>query len=830
MSPVPLCKRGARWRKLSNRIEIKDITVIKNYIKTAWRNLMHNKSYATLNVVGLAVGVAACLLIFLIIKYETSFDTFHAKKDHTYRVMSVQYNPDGIDYESGVPFPTGASLRLDFPQLKQVASIIKADGTLLSFNDDKTNSIKKFKEDDTYYTEPQFFNVFDFTWLAGDKKTALNDPNTVVLTQTEANKFFGDWKNAIGKTIKLQNKTDLKVTGILNDPPINTDFPLKVVVSYASLKVKGSDYYENINNWTSVYGEHYCFIVMPDNQNIAQFNKQLGGFFKKHVPPGTIKGGMQLQALSDLHYNADVGKYTEGEFSHEKIDAIALIGVFLLVIACVNFINLATAQAVNRSKEVGIRKVLGSTREQLVFQYISETFIITLAAIIIGIAVAFVALPYFNKLLDIQLSTGFLINPQVILFIIVLLIAVTFLAGFYPAMILSGFNPIAALKNKIAASSTSGVSLRRALVVMQFCIAQVLIIGTLVIISQMNYFKNMSLGFAKDAIINVSMPSDSVSLTRINTLHDELLQQPGVKDVSYSFASPSDNSNWNSNFTYDNAAKPANFQANMKWADPEYFKLYGLKMAAGRIYIKTDTIHEIVVNEMLLKKLGVLNPNDAINKSITVQGKKALIVGVVKDFNVTSLKKQIPPVIMACYKDVYQVINVKVQPADMKQTLSSIERIWSGTFPDYVYEYKFLDKKIADFYKSEDQLSQLYKIFAGIAIFISCLGLYGLISFMALQRIKEVGIRKTLGASISSIVYLFSKEFTVLILVAFAISAPVGWYVMHKWLMTFTYRYPFGPGIFIVSILASVIIAWITVGYKALTAALANPIKSLRSE
>ena len=804
--------------------------MIKSYIKTAWRNLMHNKSYATLNVVGLAVGVAACLLIFLIIKFETSFDTYHTKKDHIYRVISLRFNPDGMELESGVPFPTGGGLRLDFPQLKQVASIIQANGTLLSLTDDKSNSIKKFKENDTYYTEPQFFNVFDFTWLAGDKKTALNDPNTVVLTKSEADKFFGDWKNAMGKTIKLQNKTDLKVTGILNDPPVNTDFPLKVVVSYASLKEKGSDYYDNINNWTSVYGEHYCFVVMPDNQNVAQFNKGLATFFKKHVPDGSIKGGMQLQALSDIHYNTEVGKYTQGEFSHQLIDAIALIGIFLLVIACVNFINLATAQAVNRSKEVGIRKVLGSTREQLVFQFISETFIITLVAIIIGVAVAFVALPYFNKLLDIQLSTGFLADPQVILFIVILLIAVTFLAGFYPAMILSGFDPITALKNKIKASSTSGVSLRRGLVVMQFCIAQVLIIGTLVIISQMDYFKNKSLGFAKDAIINVGMPTDSVSLTRINTLHDELLQQPGVTDVSYSFASPSDNTSWNSGFNYNNNPKQEDFQANMKWADPEYFKLYNLKMVAGRPYIKTDTINEVVVNEMMLKKLGVLNPNDAINKTMLVQGKKVQIVGVVKDFNVTSLKKQIPPVIMACYKDVYQVINIKVQPADMKQTLSSIERLWNGTFPDYVYEYKFLDAKIANFYKSEDQLSQLYKIFAGIAIFISCLGLYGLISFMAVQRIKEVGIRKTLGASVSSIVYLFSKEFTVLILVAFAISAPLGWYLTHKWLMTFTYRFPFGPGIFLISILASVIIAWLTVGYKALRAALANPVKSLRSD
>jgi putative ABC transport system permease protein len=420
--------------------------MIKNYLKTAWRNLFNNKSYATLNIVGLAVGIAACLLIFLIIKYETSFDTFHTKKDSIYRVLTVQAGPDGTEFLSGVPFPTTPSLRLDFPQLKGVASILRSGGRIYSLDVDHNSAPKKFKEDDSYYTEPQFFDVFDFSWLAGDKKTALAEPNTVVLTQTEADKFFGDWKSAMGKTIKLDNTTDLKVTGILNDPPANTDFPLKVLISYSSLKNKDSGYLSSLTNWTSIFGEYYCFVVLPNNQTESQFNNLLTGFVKKHFPPGPIRQGMQLQPLSDIHYNPEISKYTRGTFSHQLINAIGLIGIFLLVIACVNFINLATAQAANRSKEVGIRKVLGSTREQLVFQFISETFIITFIAIVIAVVVAFAALPYFNNLLDIKLSTTFLTDPAVIIFIICLLIVVTFLAGFYPAMVLSGFNPITALQ------------------------------------------------------------------------------------------------------------------------------------------------------------------------------------------------------------------------------------------------------------------------------------------------------------------------------------------------------------------------------------------------
>jgi putative ABC transport system permease protein len=808
--------------------------MIRNYIKTAWRNLLRNKSYAAINVIGLAIGIAACLLIFLIVHFETSFDNFHSKKDRIYRVVTAFSNPDGIHLSSGTPLPIAEGLRIDFPQLKDVAAIFQNDGSHYSIgNSSKGEPVKKFKEDEAYYAEPQFFNIFDFGWLAGDKKTALTDPNTVVLTQDEADKFFGDWHSAMGKIIRYENKTDLKVTGILKNTPANTDFPLKLVISYASVNVKGSDFYGNIHDWVSTFGDHSCFVVLPPNMNAGQFNQNLKTFVKKHKPADYVKDGFQLQALSDMHYNTEIGVFSNHAFSKQLIKAISLIGLFLLIIACVNFINLATAQAVNRSKEVGIRKVLGSNRNQLIFQFISETLIITVFAVVLAIGLAEIALPMLNKLLEIQLDSAFIADPVLLLFLLGVIICVTLLSGFYPAMVISGFNPIAALKNKIVSARTSGISLRRALVVLQFCIAQVLVIGTLVIIHQMDYFKNKSLGFDKDAIITVPFPGDSVNRIKLNTLHDQLLLLPGIKDVSYSFASPSDNNGWGSDFKYNNSPKQTNFSAQLKWADAEYFNLYKLQFVAGHPYSKGDTIHGYVVNETLVKKLGVANPKDAIGKYIKLwddKKKYAQIVGVVKDFNISSLKNAIQPVLMSSWKDVYQKINIKLQPTNINQTLASVEKLWSSTFPDGIYEYQFLDEKIANFYKSEDQLSQLYKIFAGIAIFISCLGLYGLVSFMAVQRTKEVGIRKTLGASVGSIVYLFSKEFTLLIIIAFGISAPIGWFFMHWWLQDYTYKISIGPGIFILAIVVSVAIAWITVGYKAIMAALANPVKSLRSE
>ncbi len=809
--------------------------MFKNYLKTAWRNLLRNKSYAVINVTGLAIGIAACLLIFLIVDYETSFDNFHTNKDRTYRVVSVSNGPDGRHLGSGVPLPLSDGLKLDFPQLKEVSDIMQNDGSHYSVGDGSNGgTVKKFKEDLAYYADPGFFRIFDFKWLAGDKKIALAEPNTIVLTRDEANKFFGDWHVAMGKVVRYENKLDLKVTGILENFPVNTDFPMKLAVSWITLVEKGGDLSGNAQDWVSAFSDRTCYIILPAGMSEKQLNADLITFAKKHIPPPYNKNtSYQLQALNDMHYNTEVGVYGNHAFSKQLIDVISLIGLFLLIIACVNFINLATAQAVNRSKEVGIRKVLGSNRYQLVVQFISETLIVTLFAVMLASVISFLTLPVLNSLLEIQLSGSFLGDPMVLLFLTGVVIGVTFLAGFYPALVLSGFNPIEALKNKIKAGRSSRISLRRVLVVTQFSIAQFLVIGTLVLIYQMNYFKNKSLGFNKDAVITVPFPGDSISRTKINAFKDQLLQQPGIKDVSASLYSPSDNSAWHSDFKFNNSPKQTDFAASLKWADAEYFRLYDIQFVAGGPYKNTDTISGYVVNETLIHKLGITDPKQVIGKHVMLwddKKKNALITGVVRDFHVNSLKNPISPVLMAPWKNVYGKLNIKIQPRNVSQTLARVEALWNKTFPDGVYEYQFLDKTVADFYKSENELSTLYKIFAGIAIFISCLGLYGLVSFMAVQRTKEVGIRKTLGASVGHIVYLFSKEFTLLIIIAFSISAPVGYYFMHKWLQDFTYRITIGPDIFILAIISSVVIAWITVGYKAVKAALTNPVKSLRSE
>ena len=803
--------------------------MLKNYFKTAWRNLLRNKSYAIINVTGLATGIAACLLIFLVVQYETSFDDFHPNKDRIYRVVSVSSGPDGVTLGSGTPMPMDEGLRLDFPELTNVGSIMLNDGSHFS-----VGPSKKFKEDLAYYADPQFFQIFDFKWLAGDKKTALAEPNTVVLTRDEARRFFGDWHTAIGKTIRYENKRDFKVTGILENTPANTDFPLKVVMSWVTLLKKGGDLSGNAIDWVNTSSDRNTYLILPAGISETKFNADLASFAKKHIPPPNNKtNSFQLQALKDMHYNTLVDIYSGHPFSKQLINVISLIGMFLVIIACANFINLATAQAVNRSKEVGIRKVLGSNRRQLVVQFISETLIVTICAVLLACAIAIIVLPMLNTLLEVDLSRRFLLNPISLLFLLGVVIGVTFLAGLYPALVLSGFDPIEALKNKIKAGRSTGISLRRILVVAQFCIAQFLVIGTLVLIYQMNYFRDKPLGFDKDFVITVPFPGDSAGRARINGLEDQLLQEAGIKDVSISLYGPADNSGWFSDFKFNNSARSVDFGASLKWADPDYFRLYEMQFLAGGPYKKTDTISGYVVNETLIHKLGITDPNLAIGKQIMLWDdpkKNVPITGVIKDFNEGSLKNAIAPVLMAPWKALYRKLNIKIQPGNMHQTLARVEDLWNKTYPEGVYEYQFLDRTIADFYKSENQLSSLFKIFAGIAIFIACLGLYGLVSFMALQRIKEVGIRKTLGASVGQIVYLFSKEFTLLIILAFVLSAPVGYFIMHQWLQDFIYRITIGPGIFILAIVSSLFVAWMAVGYKAIRAALSNPVKSLRSE
>jgi putative ABC transport system permease protein len=499
-----------------------------------------------------------------------------------------------------------------------------------------------------------------------------------------------------------------------------------------------------------------------------------------------------------------------------------------LLMACVNFVNLSTALAVTRSKEVGIRKVLGGNRSVLFWQIMGETAVIVFLGILLAMGIVYFALPYIKHIASIEEQLS-LFNMETMGALLLLGCTVTMLAGLYPSFVLSKYNPINALKNKMMSANVQGISLRRGLVVMQFAISQILIIATVVAISQMNFIRKADLGFNKESVILLSGNGDSISVARQSAFKQQLLQTPGVQSVNFSADAPSSENIWSSNFAYDH--KPdEKFQVSLKFADAEYIKTFGLQLVAGRNYTESDTVREMVINETLVKKLGVKNPSAIIGKTLRYGQQWFPIVGVVKDFKTSSLREEIKPLILLTNKEYYSLAAVKLRTTNLNKTTAAIQKVWDQHYPEYAWSSSFFDENIDEFYKQEDQLSLLYKIFAGLAIFISCLGLYGLVSFMTVQKTKEVGIRKVLGASVGSLVQLFSKEFTILIIVSFFIAVPVSWMMMHNWLSNFVYRIPLSPGIFAIAIISSILIAWISVGYKAIRAALANPVKSLRTE
>lgn len=814
--------------------------MFKNYFKVARRNLARHKGYAAINVIGLAVGIAVCLLIFIIIQYQTSFDAFHPKKDRAYRVLTASQHTENstTTFTKSVPYPMPVALKNNFPSIEAVAPVYASRNDELQVPNDNGTIVKKFREvRGLFFTEPSFFSIFNFPLLAGSYES-LKERNTVLLTKETAEKYFGNWQDAMGKTLKLQSggfmfdhSTDvLKVTGILATIPANSDFQVKLVVSM------GTSYLGTImvesNSWNESTPDFGCYILMKPNTVADNLKQQLSAYAKKVQSPEN-QDNYTIQPLADIHYDVQTGNYSNKTISRQLVNVLWLIAAFILAIACVNFINLSTAQAVNRSKEVGVRKVLGSKKIQLQMQFLVETFLIVISAVILATGVTLLTLPYINRLLELSIPFSVLGSSTILLFLLAVTLVVTVLAGFYPSIVLSRFNPLTALKSKHTAGNTKGISLRRGLVVFQFIIAQALIIGTVIIIKQMDYFMTQPLGFEKDGIVSIPFRIDSVRVSKMDYLKKQLLSMNGVQGVSFSSNTPiEDNNDTWSTLKYDHALKEADFKAITKFADEEYVPTYKLMLIAGRNLQPSKMTREFLVNEAMLKSLGIKKPDDILNKEISIWHDliKCPVVGVVKDFNDRSLRNAPAPLLIATNVTMYNQVAIKISTANITGTMQNIKTLWEQTLPDFVYEYRFLDEKIGAFYKQENQLAQLYKIFAAIAIFLSCLGLYGLAKFMAVQRIKEVGIRKVLGASTFRIVYLFTKEFIVLIAIAFVIATPLSWYYMHKWLQDYVYRITISWWVFAAGGLAALIIALTTISFQAIKAARANPVKSLRSE
>ncbi len=805
--------------------------MITNYLKIAWRNIIRERRTSLINLMGLSLGIAAALILFVIVQYEWSYDRFHKNYDRIYRIVTETKRENSSDYNPGVANPLPRALWIDMPQLKAVVPLLATGGQVDVPNKNQENPIDKYSEQ-VVFTTPDFFQLFDATWLAGNA-SALSAPNSVVLDRETATRFFGSWQQAVGQQFQLANAITLQVSAIVENAKKNSNFPYHLLVSFPTLEANPGMFDYDPDNWGSVSSSFQTYVLAGPNEDEATISQQLDGLTKKYFEDNGKNRRLHLQPLSNIHFDPRYGGLVDGQIiKRSTLTTLTLIGIFILVMAAINFINLSTAQALGKGKEIGVRKVLGGTRRGLIALSFSETFLLVLLSMVVAIGVAYVALPHVHHFSNMP-DRPPLLQGHTVVFLSLTLLVMTLLSGGYPALILSGFTPIAALRNKIHTTQLAGVPVRKGLVVVQFAIAQLLMIGTLVAVKQMAFIRNADLGFDKEALYMVQVPSDDVANPRMAVFKQQLLQLPKVRSVSLASDVPSSGNKWQSNFYFDGtgSGNEIDFPTAVKFADADYFDNYGLTWAAGQPYAASDTLKEAVINDAMRKKLGLAAAEDAIGKRIRIGGGVWMtITGVVNDFIPNSLREEVGPIIIATDKSNYYVAGIKLEQGAGKNTLAEVQQRFEQLYPEHYYQADFLDDNIAEFYEQEEKMALVYQLFAVLSLVISSIGLYGMVSFMLNQKVKEIGIRKVLGASVASIVYLFSKEFIYMVALAFCVAAPLAYYFMHGWLANFTYRIDLGVGLFLTVILSALVIAMLTIGIKAFRAAVANPVDSLRDE
>lgn len=795
--------------------------MLANYAKVALRNLRRNKVFATLSTLGLGLSIACCILIFLLVQHHMSVDRFHAKADRTVAIVTEATGEINMR-ESNVPYPMGAALRQEYAFLEKAAMVSSRQNSLVTLTEPGKAPVK-FKEMETRaFAEPELFDIFDFPLVSGSFE-AFKQPNTVLLTEKIARKYYGT-TDALGKSIRVNNKADYQVVGILKDLPENTDLRYQIYCSWATLTAD-PEAKRMLNNWGGIHGGTQCFAVLRDGHDRAELENAFVSFREKYFHPEVREFYYHAAPLTAVHFDPDLGTGIRQSY----VWALALIGLFLLLTACVNFVNMATAQALARAREVGVRKAIGSTQGQLFWQFMSETGLIVLFATGLGLLLAYLSVPALTNLIGTQLSLKTQNGLVFYSFLAILMLTVSFLSGAYPGLALSRFRPAESLKGSVDKQEIGGFNLRRVLVGSQFAISQMLIIGAVTVTAQMEYTRNADLGFRREGLVTLPLPGN-YDRVKQKTLQQELGQVPGVEKVSLCFQPPASDANWNTRIRLDGRSQSENWETNMKFQDEHYLEAFDLQLVAGRNLMPSDTARELLVNEEMVRKLGLAGPEDIIGKRI-FEGRTGLpVVGVVKNFNNRSFHDPILPQLMMTAADNYSVCALRLQLASQQSALAAIEKIWTTHFPEYYFECEFMDARLAKFYEQEQIIMQLLRLFAGIAVFIGCLGLYGLATFLLVRKRKEVGIRKTLGASVLNILWLFGREYLQLLLLAFVLATPLAWWAMHQWLDQYAFHIKIGAGIFGASLFLTFLIAGATVGIQSVRASLVNPGKSLRSE
>ncbi|GAB5409756.1 MAG: ABC transporter permease [Balneolaceae bacterium] len=803
--------------------------MLKNYFKIAIRNLIKNKSHTIINVGGLTLGIVCSLIIFLIIQFDLSFDTWHEGKDRIYRVVRFETEFGNEDYSRGGPYPLAEAIRTDITGIEEVTLIDNNTSNTLAIVYVDENGIRvRFKEESTVFVDQEYFNIFSHQWISGNPETALINPNTVVLTESIAEKVFGNL-DILGKEILLTEDIgfELIVTGVIKDAPETSDFRFNIIAAKHSKDLEGDS--RGNDRWGSNSSSWQTYVKLSEGVLESDINAQFDPLITKYQNEERAKVlEFSLQPLSDIHFNSEFGTYGGRVAEKNTLIALGIIGLFLLITACINFINLNTAIAVSRSKEVGLRKTLGGTRFQLILHFLGETAFISLLSIALGIGITEVALKGIEPILGFTPIFNLIGNYPILLFLLCLFIGVTLLAGWYPAQHLSSFNPIEAIRNKINSNYGQGLTLRRSLTILQFSITQVLIITTIVIASQIKFFQTNDLGLVKEAVIEVDITPDSKSVLEI--FKNTLLNESSIQNVSFSNTGSAGSNVWGGNYVLiDDTVRKEN-DAQGKFIDDRFLDTYGLQLIAGEPLALSDTVSGYLINEALAKQAGYGdNYDEIIGKPINFWGSEAPIKGVIKDFNTVSLHEELTSVLLTSSFE-YYVAAIKINMQQSSEAIAAIEQAFNNAFPDYIFEYEFLEEKINLMYDNEQRTARVMNAFTLIAILIGSLGLFGLVSYMATTRTKEIGVRKVLGASLWNILSIFGRELFILTGVSFIIAAPVSWYLMTKWLEDFAYKIDIGVEIFALALAGTVLLAALTVGFKSVSAALANPVDSLKSE
>ncbi|MGZ8552833.1 MAG: ABC transporter permease [Chitinophagaceae bacterium] len=791
-------------------------------LKLAVRNLQRHVSFSIINILGLTIGIASCIVIGLYIFNEMSFDKFHKQHSHIYRVNKLTNEKGGKVQRDGItPGQLAPAAVKDIPEVAAATRFRPWFNEMLVSHD----SIR-LKLDDVMYADASFLQVFDFPLLKGQRKNVLGEPYSAVITESTAKKYFKD-ADPVGKTMITLNDIPVKITGVAKDVPTNSSIQFSMLISWETISAPAAkDYFSWMNNWTTQVD--YTFLQLKENADPAKVADKISVMMHKYRDETEFQFRPYLQAFDDIHLQSAGILYAESfrTNNHKIIYTLVIIAVFILLIACFNFINLTTAGALGRAKEAGVQKVLGARQSQLVGKFFSESFLLCLLSLVAAVLLVSIFLPLFNRLADTQLTVAILFQPKLVAALTGLLLLISLVAGLYPAIFLARFKSTDVFRNVVKAGKDNW--LRKSLVTTQFALSILLIIATIVVNKQMQYMANKDLGFQKEQIVVIPLTNTGIE-AKNKEFVTALKQYPGIESMSSSNRVPGQSLN-GYGIIPEGRRQEEHLLSNVLETDADFISAYSIQMAAGRFFssqFPTDTADAIVINEAMAR---YLNWQDPVGKQFEIhQARKGKVIGVMKDFNFASLRESVQPLAIILNNNPLY-LSVKIKAGAVQSSLDNIQKEWKQLTDQYPFDYFLMDEQLNRFYKTDMKLMQVLSIFAVLAILIACMGLFGLSIYTARQRTKEIGIRKVLGASVAGITVLLSKDFLKLVLIASLLSFPLAWWAMNNWLQDFAYRVPLGAGVFAIAAITAILIALFTVSLQAVKTAIANPVKSLRTE